>query len=238
MKIRRFSSDPNADGRRKNRSNQDQNSYSMKIRFRSAQKLSTMDEPKDWNACLERVGSHGDREAFSALFNHFAPLLKSFLSSQAGQNSENLEELVQETMIKVWRKAPNYNRHQGNANTWIYTIARNTRIDSVRKQIRQNPNLLNADDLYDTETVTTPLETLVELRSKHDVGKEIKKLPTEQSEVLTLMYFQGISGQQVSEALSIPLGTVKSRIRLALKKLKVALAEHEPDARPQRETQL
>ena len=88
-----------------------------------------MDEPQYWSACLERVGSHGDREAFTALFEHFAPLLKSFLAAGAGQNSENIEELVQETMVKVWRKAANYNRSQSNANTWIYTIARNTRID-------------------------------------------------------------------------------------------------------------
>ena len=108
-----------------------------------------MEESQDWSACLERVGSHGDREAFSALFAHFAPLLKSFLAAGAGQNSENIEELVQETMVKVWRKASNYNRSQSNANTWIYTIARNTRIDWIRKQIRQNPNQLHADDIYD-----------------------------------------------------------------------------------------
>ena len=96
------------------------------------------------------------REAFSALFAHFAPLLKSFLAAGAGQNSENIEELVQETMVKVWRKAGNYNRSQSNANTWIYTIARNTRIDWIRKQIRQNPNQLHAEDIYDAEATVTP----------------------------------------------------------------------------------
>ena len=187
-----------------------------------------MDAPKDWNACLERVGKQQDRTAFADLFTHFAPLLKAFLLKSGGQNIENVEELVQETMIKVWRKASNYNRHQSNANTWIYTVARNTRIDSIRKQIRQNPAQLNADDLYDTDRAT-PHSTLVELRNKQDLGEQIKALPPAQSEVLSLMYFNGLSGQQVADALGLPLGTVKSRIRLALIKLRLGLAHHEPD---------
>ena len=194
-----------------------------------------MEEAQNWSACLERVGSHGDREAFSALFAHFAPLLESFLAAGAGQNSENIEELVQETMVKVWRKASNYNRSQSNANTWIYTIARNTRIDWIRKQIRQNPNQLHADDIYDAEATVTPHSSLIALRNKRDVSAEIKKLPPAQSEVLALMYFQGHSGQQVSEALNIPLGTVKSRVRLALKRLKIALAENELELEAQEE---
>jgi RNA polymerase sigma-70 factor (ECF subfamily) len=207
----------------------------MNVRFKSSRKSVPMEESQDWSACLERVGSRGDREAFSALFAHFAPLLKSFLAAGAGQNSENIEELVQETMVKVWRKASNYNRSQSNANTWIYTIARNTRIDWIRKQIRQNPNQLHADDIYDAEATVTPHSSLIALRNKRDVSAEIKKLPPAQSEVLALMYFQGHSGQQVSEALNIPLGTVKSRVRLALKRLKIALAENELELEAQEE---
>ena len=77
----------------------------MKISFRPKHKNRLMEDNQDWNACLEQIGKHSDKEAFSALFTHFAPLLKAFLLKSGGQNIENIEELVQETMIKVWRKA-------------------------------------------------------------------------------------------------------------------------------------
>ena len=108
-------------------------------------------EGQDWNALLQRVGSHQDREAFSALFAHFAPLLKGFLMKGSNLDPEQAEELVQETMIKVWRKAPSYSSAQAAASTWMYTIARNTRIDWLRKhaKISQQTDELIAEDLFD-----------------------------------------------------------------------------------------
>ena len=136
---------------------------------------------------------------------------------------ENAEELVQETMIKVWRKAPSFSSAQASASTWIYTIARNTRIDWLRKQNRQNPELLNAEDLYDERENPTPLSSLSQIRTKKLIAEQLNQLPPEQAEVLQLMYFQGQSGQQVANTLELPLGTVKSRIRLAMNKMKLAL---------------
>jgi RNA polymerase sigma factor (sigma-70 family) len=188
-----------------------------------------MEDQQDWNAYLERVGKDGDRAAYTELFTHFAPMLKAFLLKSGSQNMEQVEELVQETMIKVWRKAKHFNPSQGKASTWIYTIARNTRIDSIRKQVRQNPNLINADDLYDSDAIVTPHKTLIELRNRRNIRVELKNLPQAQAEILSLMYFQGQSGQQVANALNIPLGTVKSRVRLAMEKLKLSLASHELD---------
>ena len=186
-----------------------------------------MEQHQDWNACLEKVGKNSDKVAFTELFTHFAPLLKAFLLKSGGQNMENVEELVQETMIKVWRKAKYFSPSQGKASTWIYTIARNTRIDSIRKQVRQNPNLINANDLYDSDAIVTPHNTLIELRNRRNIRAELKNLPQAQAQILSLMYFQGQSGQQVANALKIPLGTVKSRVRLAMEKLKLSLASHE-----------
>ena len=81
------------------------------------------DSGPDWNALLVRVGSHQDKAAFGALFSHFAPLLKGFLLKGGGVEPEQAEELVQETMIKVWRKAPSYAPAQAAASTWMYTMA-------------------------------------------------------------------------------------------------------------------
>ncbi|MFT4713000.1 MAG: DNA-directed RNA polymerase specialized sigma24 family protein, partial [Candidatus Azotimanducaceae bacterium] len=108
----------------------------MNIRFRTTSKQTLMEEHQDWNAYLEMVGKDSDKAAYTELFTHFAPLLKAFLLKSGSQNMEQVEELVQETMIKVWRKAKHFNPSQGKASTWIYTIARNTRIDSIRKQVR------------------------------------------------------------------------------------------------------
>lgn len=179
---------------------------------------------EDWNKCIEKVGKNQDKAAFSALFAHFSPFLKAFLIKSGGVTPESAEELVQETMIKVWRKAPTFSASQASASTWIYTIARNTRIDWLRKQNRQNPDDLNADDLYDDREEPTPYSSLVSIRNKRNIAEQLKNLPREQAEVLNMMYFQGKSGQQVADALDLPLGTVKSRIRLALNKLKLGLA--------------
>jgi RNA polymerase sigma-70 factor (ECF subfamily) len=181
-------------------------------------------EVKNWNECINKVGKSQDKEAFRSLFKHFSPFLKAFLIKSGGVTPENAEELVQETMIKVWRKAPSYSSSQASASTWIYTIARNTRIDWLRKQNRQNPDLLNAEDLYDGRENPTPLSSLSQIRTKKLISEQLSQLPVEQAEVLQLMYFQGQSGQQVANTLALPLGTVKSRIRLAMNKMKVALA--------------
>lgn len=192
-------------------------------------KLTTQSAP-DWNRYLESVGESKDRQAFIALFKHFAPLLKGFLLKSGGLEQETAEELVQETMLKVWNKAPGYSSAQASASTWIYTIARNTRIDWYRKQSRENPTRLNADDIYDEQDAPSALSSIVQLRNRTNIHEELKNLPPEQSEVLQLMYFKGKSGSEVAAELRLPLGTVKSRIRLALNRMKIRLAAELDDA--------
>lgn len=178
----------------------------------------------DWDACLVKVGTSRDKAAFGELFVHFSPRLKTHLVSGNNLSAETAEEIVQETMTKVWRRAPSFTPTQASASTWIYTIARNTRIDWFRKNSRQDPLLFHADDLYGENEEASPYSTLVKLRSHVSIREQLNALPKEQSEVLNMMYFKGLSGQQAAEALAIPLGTVKSRIRLALAKLRIGLA--------------
>ncbi|MBD3647140.1 MAG: sigma-70 family RNA polymerase sigma factor [Pseudomonadales bacterium] len=181
-------------------------------------------DAKYWNQCIEKVGTSRDKAAFSELFAHFSPALKAFLVKSGGVTPEIAEELVQDAMIKVWRKAPTFSANQASASTWIYTIARNTRIDWLRKQANQDPNALTAEDMYDDRDEPTPYSSLVQLHDKRRIKEHMGALPSEQAEVLQMMYFQGKSGQQVADILQVPLGTVKSRIRLAMEKLKIALA--------------
>ncbi len=202
----------------------------MKFRRVMLRKPLTTQSAPDWNRYLESVGESQDREAFIALFNHFAPLLKGFLLKSGGLEQETAEELVQETMLKVWNKAQGFSASQASASTWIYTIARNTRIDWFRKQNRQNPARLHADDIYDEQEAPSAHSTVVQLRNHTNIHEQLKQLPAEQSEVLQLMYFKGKSGSEVAAELRLPLGTVKSRIRLALNRMKIRLAEDLGDA--------
>ena len=185
--------------------------------------LTTKEE--DWGSLIVKVGAEQDKTAFARLFNHFSPFLKGFLLRSEGLGPEQAEELVQETMLKVWRKAPTYSPAQAAASTWIYTIARNTRIDWIRKHYRENTTDLLAEDIYDDTEDPSPFSSLSKVRDSRNIQDHLKTLPAEQNEVLKMMYFDGLSGQQISVALGIPLGTVKSRIRLALSTLKVGLSK-------------
>ena len=193
----------------------------MAIRSSAGSDLAAKEE--NWDQHIVKVGTDQDRQAFSKLFNHFAPYLKGFLLKSDGVGPEHAEELVQETMLKLWRKAPTYSPSQAAASTWIYTIARNTRIDWIRKHYKENTTELTADDLYDNAETPSPYSSLIRVRNSRSIEEQLKTLPMEQQDVLRLMYFDGRSGQQIADALNLPLGTVKSRIRLALAKLKLSL---------------
>jgi RNA polymerase sigma factor (sigma-70 family) len=202
----------------------------MKNTYLTRTGVPLMSDAQDWNTCLKTVGETQDKASFSLLFEHFSPRLKSFLLKAGNLSEESAEELVQETMIKVWRRSSTYSPEQASASTWVYAIARNTRIDWFRKQSRENPAALNADDIYDTSEEESPYSTLVKIRRHDRISQQLQELPREQSEVLKMMYLQGMSGQQISDALSLPLGTVKSRTRLALAKLKIGITStYKPD---------
>ena len=173
----------------------------------------------EWSQLLEKVARERCRKAFARFFNHFSPLLKGFLIKGSRLNHAQAEELVQEVMIKVWQRAGQFDAKKSSASTWLYTIARNGRIDWLRRQANAVTEELIADDLYEDETSETPFSLLQHQRQHNDIHNALAGLPDEQALVLRKVYMEGLSHSEVSTDLALPLGTVKSRVRLALKKL-------------------
>lgn len=167
----------------------------------------------------------GGREAFAALFRHFAPRLRA-LGMRGGGTPEAAEELVQETMIAVWRKAALFDRRQASGSTWIFTIMRNKRIDLFRAERR--PEIAPAEladeiaDATDVEAEAATNEAVAELR------RRVADLPPEQADVLRKAYIEDKTHDAIARELSIPLGTVKSRIRLAVERLRATMAGDAP----------
>nr|AFT64076.1 FecI-like sigma-24 [gamma proteobacterium D250]AFT64157.1 FecI-like sigma-24 [gamma proteobacterium D250]AFT64199.1 FecI-like sigma-24 [gamma proteobacterium D250] len=185
-------------------------------------------EDQDWTALLTRVGKQRDRQAFEQLFRHFAPLIKGFHNNHSTQaiNAETADELVQETLFKVWRKAPSFDANKASASTWIFTIMRNTRIDMLRRNGRQqNTDIIEAIDIWDETPEHQPMIFLQRRRNEKEVAECLHSLPAEQSHVLEKAYMEGKFHSEISRELNLPLGTVKSRVRLALKKLQAKLAK-------------
>ena len=182
----------------------------------------------NWGELLTSVGKSRDRAAFEQLFQHFAPLIKGFHHSRSTQafSAEAADELVQEVMFRVWRKAPSFDPGKASASTWIYTIMRNCRIDMLRRNSRHpgGDSEIDVDDIWDESTDNQPLVILQQKRSERDVTEGLRSLPAEQSHVLKKAYMEGKSHSEISAELGLPLGTVKSRVRLALKKLQVSLS--------------
>jgi len=173
---------------------------------------------------LSRVATDRDKEAFAQLFDHYAPLIRAY--SLAREPGANLvaDELVQEVLSRVWLKADKYNGRLANLNTWIFTLARNCRIDYLRRHSRYASEIDPTDIFNDFEDDGPgPFQQVQQTRAEESIRTGLKQLPREQAEILTKVYLQGKSHQQTSTELKLPLGTVKSRVRLALKKLEVLI---------------
>jgi RNA polymerase sigma-70 factor (ECF subfamily) len=186
-------------------------------------------EPRsdNWSELLSQVGASQDRDSFTRIFEHFAPLVKGFLMKGGSVGPEHAEELAQEALFKVWHKAASFDRKKSAASTWIYTIARNCRIDWLRREMRKKKDI-QAEDLYDIdEDTNSNFSSLEQLRNRDKVRQKLAGLPLEQMEVVTKIYYEGKSHSEVANELSLPLGTVKSRIRLALKRMQVRLSQEE-----------
>ena len=179
-----------------------------------------------WSLLLVAVGETRDRQAFASLFKHFAPLVKSFAqaSRHEGWFPGLSEDLVQEVMIKVWQKAAGYNPEKASATTWIYTVARNCRIDMLRRKSNTQHLPLENEDFWHEPDDETPVSLLRQKRSEDKVQASLAQLPKEQDEILRKVYLEGKSHAEASKELGLPLGTVKSRVRLALQKMQILVA--------------
>lgn len=171
---------------------------------------------------LLAVGQAGDRAAFAQVFAYFAPRVKAYLR-RLGVDAGGADELVQEVMLLVWRRADTFDPRQSSASTWIFTIARNKRVDALRREAR--PEFDPTDPLLLPEA-ETPADHRIESReSIARMRVALNALPPEQAELLRLAYFDEVPHSTISAERGIPLGTVKSRLRLAMDRLRKVLRE-------------
>jgi RNA polymerase sigma-70 factor (ECF subfamily) len=202
------------------------NSLGWRSPPRARSRTVTVSEPRpvsrpaaDLNGLIIAIARSGDRPAFTALYDHFAPRVKSYLA-RLGAPPNVAEELTQETMLSVWRKAGYFDPSRAAASTWIFTIARNLRIDHQRR-------VRNVEILPDpSEEPDAPPGVDVALMSAERderIRFALTQLSREQAEIVRLFYFQEKPHSEIARSLDLPLGTVKSRVRLALGRLRMLL---------------
>ena len=170
---------------------------------------------------LAAVAERGDKSAFLALFNHFAPRLKGYMK-KLGTPEPLAEELAQDVMFAVWRKAASYDPAKSAVSSWIFTVARNLRIDALRREQRRalDPN----EPLLAPAPLPLPDMLLQSAQQDRRVRALLADLPREQAAVVSLAFYEGKSHGEIAAHLAIPLGTVKSRMRLAFQHLREAIA--------------
>lgn len=179
----------------------------------------------NWAELIDRVASRQDRDAFKVLFEHFAPRIKGFLV-RTGCSADEAEEIAQATLIAVWRKAGQFDIATSGAAAWIFTIARNLRIDAARRTARTARLQQDAEQagswLDPAESAET---TLSREENASRVASALLRLSEEQSRVIRLSFIEERPHAEIAGELGIPLGTVKSRIRLAMKRLRDLLED-------------
>ncbi len=171
---------------------------------------------------LDRVATRQDRAAFESLFDHFGPRIKGFMMRK-GADAELAEDLAQDTMITVWRKAHMYSSERGSVSTWIFTIARNRRIDWARKL--KGMQFSDITELEQPSDDPHADEIVLGHQEAKSVAAAVEQLPADQKQVISMAFMEDMTQQEISQRLSVPLGTVKSRMRLAYQKLSRSLEE-------------
>ena len=169
---------------------------------------------------IEDIAAHKSKAAFKKLFEYFAPRLKGYLM-RLGSSEAQAEELVQDVMLTVWRKAALFDRRKAAASTWLFTIARNRRIDILRRE--KYPELDPEDPTLVPDEEVQPDDAVIMAERKAEVQSAMATLPEEQVELVRLAFYKGWSHSEIAKETGLPLGTVKSRLRLSFTRLKEAL---------------
>jgi RNA polymerase sigma-70 factor, ECF subfamily len=166
------------------------------------------------------VRDRRDRTAFSALFDHFAPRLKGFII-RSGASPHQAEEIVQDVMLTLWRKASMFDPHRAQVSAWIYQIARNRQIDIMRKENRPMPEELKEDP--DSEPDASQILALEQETGQ--LKRALERLKPDQRHIIEQAYLGELTHQEISTNTGLPLGTIKSRIRLGLERLRHELKD-------------
>lgn len=173
----------------------------------------------DLEADLHAVAERRDREAFGRLFAFYGPRIKAYLR-RLGAEDAAAEDLTQEVMLALWRRAHQFDRRRAALSTWIFTIARNRRIDAIRRERRPDYDPDDPALVEDVDHAPRGDEVAEAREMEGIVLRAVKRLPVEQAELLRIFYYEEKSHSVIAEELGLPLGTVKSRLRLALGKLR------------------
>lgn len=174
---------------------------------------------ENWAELMLRVRDGQDEAAFAALFEHFAPRIKGFLM-RSGATGALAEEVAQDVMVTVWHKAHLFDPARASVATWVFTIARNRRIDALRKLRRPEPEDLG----WGPEPEPDQAEAMELQQETERLAEAIAQLPPKQRELIQRAYFGELSHSEIAAETGLPLGTIKSRIRLALERLRQAMS--------------
>lgn len=188
----------------------------------------SMDKSMDpWAQAMLAVAESRDKQAFIALFDYFAPRINGYLQ-KLGLSPSLAEDMTQDVMSVIWLKADLFDPTKSSVTTWVYRVARNRRIDLVRRDRLDffDPTTANPLDQTPDISQNDALEEL-DLSQREEIMRQaLKSLPPEQRVLIDQSFFQGLSHGEIAQQTGLPLGTVKSRIRLAFARLRRALAEH------------
>lgn len=178
--------------------------------------------PDDFAALVEAVAERRDRNAFAQLFDYFAPRVHAYLL-RLRVDPIAADELTQEVMTTLWQKAALFDRSKSSVATWLFRIARNRRIDARRRERDVAP--VDGQALNIPDPALMPDDSLDAVQRDRMVRSALDRLPAEQLELVRLAFFDGLSHSEIAESTGVPLGTVKSRLRLAFSRLRRALDE-------------
>jgi len=169
---------------------------------------------------LQRIAERADPAAFRELYEAYGPRVKAYMMRQ-GADAGTAEDLAQETLLTVWRKAALYAGDRGSMTTWVFAIARNLRIDRLRREVPWQQ--LPEGRLTEASSEPLPDEAMAEKERQERVQAALAELPPEQKDVVILAYLEGLSHSEIADRLGLPLGTVKSRMRIAYQKIRQTL---------------
>ena len=172
---------------------------------------------------IKKIAATQDRKAFAELFQHYAPRVKAMMMRR-GASADRAEDLAQETLLRLWRKASQFDPDRASVSAWVYSIARNVNIDLGRRETRAAAWLKEQGE-PEEEDYDEPEQYLLMAERESIVRSTLATLPEDQLRVIRLSFFDGLAHSEIAELLEIPLGTVKSRIRLALQRLRDPLGE-------------